>query len=387
MNSSNRFPFTLNIQTSPDKVPLSGVDPRSQAGKVFGGYESVVCNGLVRKVPESREIFDGEWGGCQVIVKLFIGGRGAEGCVKREWYGLKKLQTLGILAPLPLFRGKTEEGAFALVVEKVLDSKTVKELWDGAKLDQRTVWLRLIFMELAKQHEKGVLQKDLHLGNFLLKGEDLYSLDPAEMKFSPAPVARKTAVSHLATLTTHMLRMDSGTVRDFLDLYMKRRGWRLDKKDLTLFEKRLALYGRRWLKKTLKKNLRSNSRLIRLNGDGFTAIFDRGLQGGADPVELIENIERFMKQGRGVKRGVNKAATSRFCWNGREFTAMAWEHPAIFSRLAHFITGTPARRAWLDGYRLLLLGHETPKPLACIEKGPKGFWNRSFLIVEVELYD
>ncbi|MEA2083809.1 MAG: hypothetical protein U9O82_06110 [Thermodesulfobacteriota bacterium] len=384
MSFFNRFPFTLNIQTDRDEVPLPGVDQRSQVGEAVRECESVVCNKLVRKVPQTREIFDGEWGGREVIVKLFLGGKRSEGRVKREWDGLKKLQALGIFAPLSLFRGKTEEGAFALVVEKILDAETVRELWAGSEeLARKIEWLRLIFIELAGQHEKGVIQKDLHFGNFLLKGGDLYSLDPAEMKFSASPVARKAAVSHLATLTTHMLRIDSETVWELLDLYMKRRGWRLDKKDVILFEEKLAAYSRIWLKKTLKKNLRSNSRLIRLNGPGFTAIFDRGFQSGADPVEFIENIDRLMKQGHGVKTCVNKATTFRLSWNGRKFTATAWEHTLIFSRLAHFITGTPARRGWLEGYRLLLLGHETPKPLACIEKGPKGFRNRSFLITEI----
>ena len=99
----NKTPFQLSIKNS--------CRP--------GQTESLTCTCLLRVVPDSRHVYDAAWNDRQVIVKLFSHKINANRHLQREWKGLNLLQELGLNAPAPLFFGKTEDGAGAVVMQKI----------------------------------------------------------------------------------------------------------------------------------------------------------------------------------------------------------------------------------------------------------------------------
>ena len=180
------FPFTLTV-------------------KNVGRSEKITCPASLRKVPGNRGVFDGLSGDRLVIIKLFFDPRRAGVHRERKWQGLKRLQSLGMKTPAPLFYGQDEYCRQVIIIEKIQHASTLKELWPGTDDPaEKMKWLRLLFRKLADYHLKGILQHDLHLGNFILKDLELITLDPAQMKFQGKPVGRGQAIAQLALLCSRI---------------------------------------------------------------------------------------------------------------------------------------------------------------------------------------
>src|SRR3990170_3720634 len=131
--------------------------------------ESLSCTALLRVIPGRREVYDALWNDRSVIAKVFSHWISAKRHLKREQGGLNKLARRGLSSPQPLFYGKTEDGRWALIEEKIAGSTTALNVFQQTKEPTKKLDLLIaLCKELAKQHRKGVLQKDLHLGNFLL---------------------------------------------------------------------------------------------------------------------------------------------------------------------------------------------------------------------------
>src|SRR4030065_1396395 len=164
-----------------------------------GEIETLTCTALFRAIPGRREVYDALWQGRAVIVKVFLHSISAKRHLKREWRGLKLLQQRGLNSPETLFFGKTEDGQWALVMEKIANSLTTLEvLGKTTEKNKRLEIMVLICKELAKQHSGGVLQKDLNLGNFLMDGNKVFALDAGQMKFSSHQVTKSKGISQLA---------------------------------------------------------------------------------------------------------------------------------------------------------------------------------------------
>ena len=142
--------------------------------------ESLLCTALLRVIPGRREVYDALWNNRGVIAKVFSHKISARHHLEKEWQGLKELCRRGLSSPEPLFHGKTEDGRWVVVIEKIADSATVVDLLnETTEKPEKLNLLMGVCRELARQHGQGVLQKDLHLGNYLTAGNKIYVLDPS----------------------------------------------------------------------------------------------------------------------------------------------------------------------------------------------------------------
>ena len=353
--------------------------------------ETLTCTALLRSVPGSRDVYDARWNNRAVIVKIFSHKIRAGRHLKREWRGLNILRSRGLSCPGPLFTGRTETGQRSMVVEKIGDSSTTLDAFNktsepAEKLDL----LVLVCQELAKQHSKGVLQRDLHLGNFLLAAGKVFALDAGQMRFLQREAGRKSSISQAAMLARYLPDGDTESAINLFEEYSKARQWRPGKLDKQFFQKQLIVQRKKGIQKGLKKCLRTSKRHLRLKIRNFIAMFDRGFCRNAEPVDFIEKVDAMMDAGEILKDG-RSSYVSRISWNGKDIVVKRYNHKGLIHSLRHAIKGSRARRGWLYGHQLLMLNIATPKPLAYIEqrKGPL-VW-RSYLVTEYtvgqKLYD
>jgi tRNA A-37 threonylcarbamoyl transferase component Bud32 len=354
------FPFQLLIKNT------------SSANK----EESLTCTVLLRVIPGRREVYEALWNGRCVIVKVFSHKISGKRHLKREWRGLSLLQTQGLNSPEPLFYGQTADGRWAVVVEKIADLSTVLDVL-GEMTDEarRLELLALVCKELAKQHCKGVLQKDLHLGNFLLGDDKVFALDPAQMRFFPRQISRKRSISQLASLVCYLPASDTKSIAELCEEYAQGRGWRFGRSDEALLQRQLIVHRKKGIRRGLKKCLRTSKRHLRIKSGEYVAVFERGFCQGAEPLDFIKQIDAKMDEGRILKNG-NTCYVSGITWNGREVVVKRYNHKGFIHSLRHTIKRTRARRGWLNGHQLGMLNIATPKPLAYIE------WRRGLLIWE-----
>lgn len=353
--------------------------------------ERLLCTALLRVIPSRREVYDALWGNSSVIAKVFSHKISARRHLKREWRGLNLLASRGLSAPKPLFYGRTEDRRWAVVVEKIADSSTVLDVFQKTPDPNKKLnLLVLVCKELAKQHTKGVLQKDLHLGNFLLGNDKVFALDVGQMQFMHRKAGRKNSISQLAMLASYVPDSNTQSITTLCEEYFKARGWRMGKSDQITFQKQLAVHRKRSLRKGLKKCLRTSKRHLRIKTNRYIAMFDKVFCQETKPLGFIEQIDILMDEGQILKNG-NTCYVSRLIWQGQDVVVKRYNHKGFIHSLRHTIKKSRARRGWLQGHRLGILDIATPKPLAYIEQLKKKFVWKSYLVTEYvegqKLYD
>lgn len=340
----------------------------------------MLCIGLLRAVPGRRQIYDALWNDTHVIAKMFSHKISARRHLGREVRGLNQLQKRGSNSAKPLFYGKAENGRWAVVIQKIVDSVTVLEaLTQTTQKREKLDLLMRVCRELAKQHGKGILQRDLHLENFLLAGDQVYALDPGQMRFFPRQVPRKTSISQLALLVRYLQTDDTESAGALCEEYFKTRGWDIGQSDRILLAKQLAVHRKRGIRHALKKCLRTSKRYRRIETGRHVAVLDRSFCQEAAPADFIGQIDALMDAGRILKNG-NTCYVSRLMWDGMDVVVKRYNHKGLLHSLRHTIKRSRARRGWLNAHHLGMQEILTPKPLAYIEqRRGRLIWN-SYLV-------
>ncbi len=369
-----KFPFQLSIRR---------IYPEKR-------IEILSCTALLRTIPDRRQVFEALWNDRSVVVKVFSHYIIAKRHLKREWRGLSELKRRGLSSPAPLFYGRTENGLRAMVIEKISDSSTALDVFNRtAEKTGKLDLLILVCSELAKQHHKGVLQKDLHLGNFLWQKGKLFTLDTAQIRLFPSEITRKRGISQLALLACLLPEGDTESIAQLCEEYFKARSWHFGNSDKALFQKRLTTQRKRGIKHGLKC-LRTSKRHLRLKIRNSTVVFDKDFCLGAETLDFVGQIDTLMDKGHILKKG-NTCYVSHLMCNGKDVVIKRYNHKGFIHSLRHTIKTSRARRGWLHAHRLKMLKIATPKPLAYIEQRRGLLLWQSYLITEYvegqKLYD
>jgi tRNA A-37 threonylcarbamoyl transferase component Bud32 len=353
--------------------------------------EHLSCLALLRVIPGRRKVYDALWENKNVIVKVFSHKISARRHLRREWQGLKQLMSYGLSAPKPLFYGQTLDDQKVIVVEKIAESSTILDKYlKTTDPDKKLSLLILICNEMAKQHEKGILQKDLHLGNFLLKDDKVFALDSGQMQFLRHEMDRKRSISQLAMLAFYLPNNNTQSITKLCEEYFNARGWRYRKTDQIVLQKQLAVHKRKMVRKGLKKCMRTSKRHLRVKTNEYVAIFNKSFCSQTQITGFIEKLDNLMKEGQILKHG-NTCYVSHLTWNNKDVVVKRYNHKGFIHSLRHTIKKSRARRGWQHGHRLVMLDIATPKPLAYVEQFKFKLVWKSYLVTEYikgqKLYD
>jgi len=381
----NEFPFQLSIKNT----------------SLGNKEESLTCTALLRAIPGRRHVYNALWDDKSVIVKIFTHKIRAKHHLKRERRGLELLHKRQLNAPKLLFTGQTQIGQWAMVVEEIVGSSTTLDVFNErsdstGKLDL----LVLVARELARQHSKAVLQKDLHLGNFLLApvpaqpqvqaDDKVFALDAGQMRFFSREVTRNKGISQLASLACCLEAGDTQSIRRLCQQYFYARGWQFEKSDELLLQKQLTMHGKRGIRRGLKKCLRTSKRYLRIRTHSYLAVFDKSFCKGAEMLDFVKQIDKLMDEGRILKNG-RTSYVSRLAWNDKEVVVKRYNHKGFIHSLRHTIKKSRASRGWLHAHRLRMLNIDTPKPVAFVEQHKWWVVWKSYLVTEFvpgqNLYD
>ncbi len=156
----------------------------------------LICTELLRQIRSKRRVYAArlpltgsgrelvERENQDVIAKIYETRFRARSQLMNEWRGIGRLQAKGLNSPQLHFYGRTENGKWVLVTERIKNSTTALELYlETNSAEKKLNVLLLLFRELGRLNNAGVMQKDLHLGNFLICDNKVFSLDTAKMKF------------------------------------------------------------------------------------------------------------------------------------------------------------------------------------------------------------
>ncbi len=360
----DRLPFTLSITCRPPET----------------GIRTLECKTLLRRVPKIRCVYDAVWEDRCVIAKVFTSPVKAPLHLMREWRGLERLRQLGLQAPRPLFAGVAPEGWRVIVTAWIPDSSNVLRLFEQAHAPQhRFELIAAVATEVARHHAKGVVQKDLHLGNFLLADGKVFSLDPAQIKFNRKPLSPRKGTLRLLPLLCSMRDSSQQAVDAIVDIYAAERGFRLEDSDRRNLYRHIERYREKWIRKYLRKCLRSSTRNCRQYLGPYRMVFDRDFASETDMAELAGRLDALMSAGHVIK-DANTCSVSRTNFNGRDIVVKRYNDKGALYALRNTLKGSRARKSWLFGHRLSVLSIPTPQPLAFIEYRKALLLRKSYII-------
>ena len=346
-----------------------------------GTVEPVTVERVLRQIPGSREVWAGRWGSRPVIIKAFQSER-RQRQLAREWQGLLTLRARGIAAPCPLLRGEDSLGRQTLVLERIEQAVSAAEHPALHSPGPEGSRVRTLLMQaLADQHHKGVEQRDLHPGNFLLQSGRVFALDPAEMRFGQRPLGLSKSLEQLAAMGALFPELGPEEFMPLALTYAGARQWRLSEQTLDRLETTRQEVIIEKIKKRLKKYGRRNTRHAEAVGQHYRLLVD--CQSGwecREPEELAAVL-------REAARGQRAAQTGRplaFHWGRRKLAAYLINEGPLLKRLLKALW--PGRklalRLWRDLYRQQTGAASGLTPVGLLQPSSPWLGLSSFVIVE-----
>jgi tRNA A-37 threonylcarbamoyl transferase component Bud32 len=343
----------------------------------------LVIGRCLRSVPGRRGVYEGMYEGQNAVIKIFLSPFQGRRHFRRELKGLKLLRQRQIASPDVLAQGRSTNGNWVLVLEKIENTADLDSiLTDSGATAERKDFLRKTLHLLAQMHTAGILQRDLHLENFLWDKTTVYALDPAQMRFGSKPIAQRDCFRQLGLLSTAFLFSPGHEKKELLDVYFQKRGWELNDSTFDRIEQLARKAKQRQIERRLKKTLRTCTHFVRQKAEAWCGVFDRPIFDTQDLSGFMAGLDDAMDTGDILKNG-NTCFVSRIQLCGRDIVVKRYNHKGLWHSLRHTLKGSRAKKCWLFGHRLKWLGIPVAKPLAYIELRHCGIIRQSYILNEM----
>ena len=149
---------------------------------------------ILRVLPGRRIVAKAEDEDRLYLVKIFI-GRGARRYANREIRGVLAIEDAGVRTPFFEWQGRLQAGGGEILAfEYIEDATSLFEDWRTSDGELRQRLMQGVIPELARLHESGVIQKDIHPENFLIQQDRVYTIDGGHVHD-----ATSACLSHMAS--------------------------------------------------------------------------------------------------------------------------------------------------------------------------------------------
>lgn len=351
--------------------------------EAFGSQATLLrCTRLLRSISGRRVVYEGLCNKQPAVIKIFLSAAHGKRHFKRELRGLKELAARGLkTANIPAF-GRNDQGHFVLVLDKIENATDLFSLIESAKdLKDVKQAMKAVFAYIATMHTAGVVQHDLHLGNFLWNGKTIYALDPAEMVFANNPPGRKTSFQQLAMLFSSLPESVWSDRENLLKIYFQTRKWDLKDRDIERIRELTAKHRLQHMGRMLRKTLRTSKRYMKQKRDALSGVFAQDIFEKQDLDAVLLNIDEKMENGQILKRG-NTCFVSKIRVNNHDVVVKRYNHKSLWHSFRHTLKRSRARHCWLFGHRLTGLEIPCARPVAFIEQRQYGLIWQSYILNE-----
>jgi len=338
---------------------------------------TITCTRILRTVKNKRITCLGERGNHRVLVKLFFHSRRAENHWQRSDKGCRIFTERSITAPKIIYSGYLSEHEIYVIVFEYIENAVQfgKALACAPNEEERQELLDRLIGCLAMHHQQGIIQDDLHVGNFLLRGKEIYSLDGDHVRSYRHPIGKCRSLANLGKLLSYFFPINEATVKEKHQAYCSARGWQIAAKDI----RRLVYLSKRILKrrsaKSMRKIYRHGSTFSVCKKQDYYSI--RNLNAWNDKFKLaFDNPERIITESDGEQL------------DGTRQYHLSIDTSPIMLYSARILGIRFLRRfgiisqIWRNAHRLNRLKIHTLRPVALIEKRESPIIWRAFLIVE-----
>jgi len=323
-----------------------------------------------RFLPGRRLVALVRWKERLVVMKLFFSRRRWTKHLARETASIGQLVNAGLPTPALLGSGRCVDGRSGFMLLEYLDNgESVQLRWERSTGELRESLLRDVVTLIARCHNAGLLQKDLHLDNFLLQAGALQLLDADTVERHAGNSEGVDKVKALHNLGLFFAQFPLSNDVHVPALYAHYRALRpelqlsADAEVLTpiLYTKRMAR-----LKLILNKLTRETTANVCVHDWSHFLIFRRALNTDGWRA-FIANPDAAMQGGVMLKDG-NSTTVMRLCIDGRDVVVKRYNSKSLWHQLKRLFSSTRAWRSWRNAHMLEMLGIATPAPLLMLER-------------------
>lgn len=328
---------------------------------------------ILRLLPGKRIAGEAEIDGRRVLAKLFVASSG-ERHRQTEQRGIEALQAAGIATPELCVASTLKGGGHLVATAFVADAVSLEE--DAAVRAGDCEALQPVLATLAQMHRGGLVQQDLHFGNFLRTGTRLLVIDGGAVSTAAAPLAATVAAENLGLLLAQLPAACDPAAPAGLADYLAAGG--IAGIDAKLLQAKIDAARAGRLRDYLGKCVRDCSLFaVEQSATRFAAML-RAEKDRLAP--LLAAGDQALAAGERLKSG-NTCTVARVASDAGKVVIKRYnlKNPGhAFSRLWR-----PSRawHSWREAHRLLLYGIATPQPLALVEERIGPLRRRAWLYV------
>lgn len=360
----------------------NGLTPLPSEVQIEEG-QPLTFRSVLREIPGQRIVHAGELQGQPVICKSYLGTGGrARRHWRREDRGLRALAVAGIHTPELLYSGfHGASGAYLVVTGKLPEAVSLLELSATQGEAANTPECLLGLVELvARMHQQGVLQTDIHLANFLLAGGELYAVDGDGIRVFGASVSRAAASRNLVLLLAQFPFWIHQHLERLISTYLKTRNWPETERASLL---RRLPKARAWRDRMATQKLYRDCTEIRVERSPTRFLAVKRAWQGEQFRHLLANPDQWVEQRREqVLKNGNSATVIRCSVDNRPLVIKRYNLKHLGHRLLRSCQRSRGSSSWANAHRLLRWGIATPQPVALIEERCGPLRGRAFFVSE-----
>lgn len=342
---------------------------------------------LVRTIPNRRYVYAGVFDHQPVYAKIFI-GKSAALYALRDKAGAELLQQAQILTPKLLLARELDAGVLdasvcVLIYAAVENAQNAEAVWRSSDADQRFLLMRQLLQTVARHHQAGLLQTDLHLKNFLVQkqagqADVIYTLDGDGIRRLRPWLRQRQQLHNLATLFSKMDVLDDGWIAELYSQYCSWLGlpsslaaetnvWSLTQK---IRAKVVTGYA--------DKKVFRNCTDVKVTKSfrwfaAITADFNVDYQSLASLDQYLADAQRNIKNG-------NTCTIAKALLAAQPVVVKRYNIKNFWHGLNRAFRASRAAKSWANAHRLLISNIATAKPLALFEERYGGLRGRAYYL-------
>ncbi len=332
---------------------------------------------IARVLPNARLVCKCLFNTHETYAKIFIGLR-ANIHAAREVGGIKLLQNANILMP-ELLLETTIKSQPILIFSAINNAVNANSFMQSANYLNRRDMATKLAQTVAQLHLANLIQADIHLNNFLVGNDSIYTIDGDGIKQT---YSRSQKQHNLATFLSKFDALDDDFMQDSVEAYCAAINQAFD------VEQFASIYclAKKIRQKTVshyadKKVFRTctDVTVARPSGHFLAVASSYSLaQLGFAPEVLDDLIAQSLQP---LKHG-NSATVVRFEFNAQQVALKRYNIKNGWHGLKRALQPSRAARAWANAYRLKLLNIATAKPLMLLETRQYGLRGKAYLLSE-----
>ena len=327
----------------------------------------LVFSRILRLLPAKRLVGVAALEGREYLVKIYL-GRSSARYARRERSGVALLAESGVLTPDLLWQARLTDGrGEVLAFEYLRDAISLDDCWREAESkDDKVEILTRAMVIIGRLHNMGVVQKDIHLANFLLSDRKLYTIDGgAIVRRSSRPLPESPSLGNLAMFFAQFYPRYDELVPLLLPAYEAVRGWPKQAFRLKAVARQIDRHRNRRKRLCISKAFRDCTRFVCNTSFNRFMVCERSAC-TPDMQRLLNDPDAMIAEGELLKNG-NSSTVALVQLEDRSVVIKRYNFKSLWHRIRRLPRRSRARHSWANACRMEFLGIPSVKPVALIE--------------------